>query len=216
MVKFALFDLDGTLTDPALGITNSIMYALGKMGREIPPREELYSFIGPPLVPTLQSYLNITENEAQNALMLYREYFADKGLFENRPYDGIAETLGKIKKSGVRLAVATSKPEEYAVKILETFALAEYFDAICGATMDEKRVKKADIIRYALDTLGALANDCIMIGDRHHDIDGAHENGMKSIGVLWGYGSREELEGAGADMIAESVGEICGIVEKLK
>ncbi len=216
MVKFALFDLDGTLTDPALGITNSIMHALGRMGREIPPREELYFFIGPPLVPTFRSYLGITEDEAQNALMLYREYFADKGLFENRPYDGIAETLGELKNSGIRLAIATSKPEEYAIRILEKFALAEYFDVICGATMDEKRVKKADIISYALETLGAKADECIMIGDRLHDIEGARENGMKSIGVLWGYGSRDELEEAGADAIAEKVGEICGIVEKMK
>ena len=135
MVKYVLFDLDGTLTDPALGITNSIMHALYKMGREIPPRESLYSFIGPPLIPAFMNFLGMSEEEAKTALGYYREYFSDRGLFENTPYDGIADSLAEIKSRGYRLAVATSKPELFAARIAERFGLAEYFDFICGATL---------------------------------------------------------------------------------
>jgi phosphoglycolate phosphatase len=216
MIKYILFDLDGTLTDPALGITNSIMHALSKMGREIPPRESLYCFIGPPLIPAFMNFLGMSEEEAKTALLYYREYFSERGLFENTPYDGIAEVLAELKSRGYRLAVATSKPEVFATRIAERFALAEYFDCICGATLDETRTKKADVIEYALGQLGATPDECIMIGDRHHDIDGAHTFGMKSIGVLWGYGSRDELTEAGADAIAETVADVSGLVEKMK
>jgi len=216
MIKYILFDLDGTLTDPALGITNSIMHALEKMGREIPPRESLFCFIGPPLIPAFISFLKMSEDEAKVALGYYREYFSEFGLFENTPYYGIAEALAALKSRGYRLAVATSKPEVFAVRIAEKFGFAEYFDYICGATLDEVRTKKADVIEYALGLLGASPDECIMIGDRHHDIDGACAFGMKSIGVLWGYGSRDELTEAGADAIAEDVADVAGLVEKMK
>lgn len=155
MFEYALFDLDGTLTDPALGITNSIMYALDKMGREIPPRESLYSFIGPPLVQSFQS-LGMTKDEAETALRTYREYFSVKGLFENKVYDGIPEALETLSNAGVKIILATSKPELYAAQILEHFSLDKYFTSVCGASMDEKRVDKADVIKYALDTNGHL------------------------------------------------------------
>lgn len=216
MKKYILFDLDGTLTDPALGITNSIMYALHKMGREIPPRESLYCFIGPPLIPAFTDFLGMTEDEARIALGYYREYFAERGLFENTPYDGIANVLAELKSRGYRLAVATSKPEVFAARIAERFGLAKYFDFICGATLDETRTKKADVIEYATGLLGASSDECIMIGDRHHDIDGARALGMKSIGVLWDYGSRDELTEAGADAIADTVADVCGLVEKIR
>ncbi len=215
MIQYILFDLDGTLTDPALGITNSIMHALEKMEREIPSRESLYCFIGPPLIPAFMNFLGMSEDEAKTALLYYREYFAERGLFENTPYDGISKTLTTLKSRGYRLAIATSKPEVFAVRIAEKFVLDTYFDCICGATLDETRTKKADVIEYALGQLGASADECIMIGDRHHDIDGAKTFGMKSIGVLWGYGSRDELTGAGADAIADTVADVCGLVEKL-
>ena len=153
MFEYALFDLDGTLTDPALGITNSIMYALDKMGREIPPRESLYNFIGPPLVQSFQS-LGMTKDEAETALRTYREYFSVKGLFENKVYDGIPEALENLSNAGVKIILATSKPEVYAAQILEHFSLDKYFTSVCGASMDEKRVDKADVIKYALDTNG--------------------------------------------------------------
>ena len=216
MIKYILFDLDGTLTDPALGITNSIMHALSKMGREIPPRESLYCFIGPPLIPAFMNFLGMNEDEAKDALKYYREYFADRGLFENSPYDGIGEVLEALGSRGYRLAVATSKPEVFAARIAEKFGLAKYFDVICGATLDETRTKKADVIEYAIGQLGASPDECIMIGDRHHDINGARAFGMKSIGVLWGYGSRDELTEAGSDAIAESVADVIELVEKIK
>lgn len=216
MIKYVLFDLDGTLTDPALGITNSIMHALSKMGREIPPRESLYCFIGPPLIPAFMRFLGMSEEEAKRALVYYREYFSERGLFENTPYDGIAGALSELKSRGYRLTVATSKPEVFAVRIAEKFGLDTYFECICGATLDETRTKKADVIEYALGQLGAVAEECIMIGDRHHDVDGARALGMKSIGVLWGYGSRDELTEAGADAIAEAVADVVDLVEEMK
>ncbi|MGN1410488.1 MAG: HAD family hydrolase [Eubacteriales bacterium] len=217
MFEYVLFDLDGTLTDPALGITNSIMYALGKMGREIPARESLYRFIGPPLVPSFCEFLGMSAEEAQDALRLYREYFGVRGLFENEVYPEIPAALEKIRDSGRKLLVATSKPEHYARRILEHFALDEYFDLICGATMDEKRVKKADVISCALDSAGVTdekKDGVIMVGDRLHDVEGAKENRISSLGVLWGYGSRDELTDAGADFIAADTDEMLKIILK--
>lgn len=215
MFEYVLFDLDGTLTDPALGITNSIMYALEKMGRDIPPRESLYRFIGPPLISSFCEFCGMSEAEAREALRLYREYFSVKGLFENEVYPDIPCALGKIRNSGAKLLVATSKPEQYSRQILEHFSLETYFDIICGATMDEKRVKKADIISYALDSAGITEerrDRVIMVGDRLHDIEGARENKIRSLGVLWGYGSRDELRDAGADYIAADTGEMIKII----
>ena len=217
MFECVLFDLDGTLTDPALGITNSIMYALGKMGREIPARESLYRFIGPPLVPSFCEFLGMSEEEAQDALRLYREYFSVKGLFENEVYPTIPYALEKIKDVGAKLLIATSKPEHYARQILEHFSLDKYFELICGATMDEKRVKKADIISYALASAGVTdeKNDSvIMVGDRLHDVEGARANKISSLGVLWGYGSRDELTDAGADYVAANTDEMVKIILK--
>lgn len=214
MFEYAFFDLDGTLTDPALGITNSIIYALEKMGRDVPERESLYSFIGPPLVQSFQS-LGMTKDEAEYALKLYREYFGVTGLFENKVYDGIPHALDTLKKSGVRIILATSKPELYAKQILEHFELDSYFTGICGASMDEKRVKKGDVIRYAMDENNVTSSSgCIMIGDRLHDIEGAKENGLAAVGVLWGYGSRTELENAGADFIADDIDTLVQLIIK--
>jgi phosphoglycolate phosphatase len=214
MFEYALFDLDGTLTDPALGITNSIIYALEKMGRDIPPRESLYSFIGPPLIQSFQS-LDMTKEEAERALQIYREYFSVKGLFENTVYDGIPNALGKLNDCGIKLLLATSKPELYAKQIMEHFGLDKYFTAIYGASMDEKRVDKADVIRYAAKSAGiANLNKAVMIGDRMHDILGAKKNGIVSIGVLWGYGSEDELKEAGADYIVGTLPEMVSAVIK--
>ena len=215
MYKYALFDLDGTLTDPSLGITNSIMHALSKMGREIPSRESLYRFIGPPLVPAFQEFIGMTQEEAEQAVVFYREYFSVTGLFENTPYDGITELLKKLKEHGVILAVATSKPEQFAVRIIEHFGMADDFTLVCGATMDSSRSKKGDVIAYTLKKLGitdADKSDVLMIGDRHHDIEGAKENGLASAGVLWGFGDENELKTAGADAIAHDMNELLTII----
>ena len=145
-----LFDLDGTLTDPAIGITNSVSYALKKWNIEVSCRSELYKFIGPPLVDSFCKYYGFSKDDADLAVKYYREYFADKGLFENSVYDGVIEMLTELKKRGKRLIIATSKPELFSKRILEHFELDGYFDFLAGATMDSSRVKKADVIAYAI------------------------------------------------------------------
>ena len=206
---YILFDLDGTLTDPMIGITKSVQYALRFYGIEESNLNTLCPFIGPPLKDSFMKYYHFPESQAEEAIKKYREYFSVTGIFENRVYDGIEELLKELKSCGKQLLVATSKPEKFAVQILEHFGLAQYFEYICGASMDEKRVKKGDVIAYAIEMAGigdiSLA---VMVGDREHDIIGAKENGMDSIGVLFGYGSRKELEEAGANLIGESVKEL--------
>lgn len=208
MYKVILFDLDGTLTDPGLGITNSVAYALRHYGIEPESRESLYPFIGPPLADSFIRYYGFTPEKAMEAISVYREYFRDKGLYENEVYEGVRELLENIKASGRKIVLATSKPEEFSVRILEHFDLMKYFDVVAGASMDEKRNKKGDVIAYAMEKGGFTNEDAVMIGDREHDIFGAKENGLDSIGVLYGYGDREELQNAGADYIAETVKDI--------
>ena len=208
MYEIILFDLDGTLTDPGLGITNSVAYALEKYGIEVQDRKSLYCFIGPPLKDSFMKYYGFSEEKAFEAIRLYREYFSEKGLFENEVYEGVRELLEKIKASGRKIVLATSKPEVFSVRILEHFDLMKYFDVVAGASMDETRNKKGDVIRYAMEKGGFTADKAIMIGDREHDIFGAKENALPSIGVLYGYGDEAELRSAGADYIAENVEDI--------
>ncbi len=216
MLKYIFFDLDGTLTDPGLGITNSILYALEKMGLELPKRESLYKFIGPPLMVSFTEFMGMTEDDAKRATKLYREYFAEKGLLENRPYDGIAEMLSTLCDNGYTLCVATSKPEPFAVQIMEHFELAKYFTHICGSTLGNERGTKTEVLEYLISKLdNCSAENTVMIGDRHHDIDGAKNVGIPSIGVLWGYGSVEEFQKAGADYIAKDQSELVEILRKL-
>lgn len=210
---YLLFDLDGTLTDPGEGITNSVMHALGKWGIEVKDRRELYSFIGPPLSVSFKKFYGFSEDDALKCVEYYREYFRNKGIFENKLYDGIESLLGELKKSGKILILATSKPEIFAKRILDHFDLTKYFDFVAGASMDESRNKKADVIRYALDLAQITdLSRAIMIGDRDQDILGAKATGLDSLGVLYGYGDREELEGAGATYIAETVEDILSFV----
>ena len=209
MLRAVLFDLDGTLTDPALGITNSFKYALNYFGREIPSYETLCTFIGPPLNDTFKNLLHFEEEKIPDAIKKYREYFAEKGLFENSVYPGIPELLAKLNKNGKKLVVATSKPEEFSVKIIEHFGLSQYFENVCGSLMDESRSKKDQVIEYAIERNHISdKSKILMIGDRKHDILGAKKVGLKSCGVLFGYGSLEELQTAGADFIAENVSRL--------
>lgn len=209
MYKYILFDLDGTLTDPGIGITNSVAYALNKFNITVENRAELYNFIGPPLIDSFMKYYGMSYEDGLKAVEYYREYFGVTGIFENTMFDEIPALLQKIKNSGQKIALATSKPEQYAVRILEHFDLTKYFDFIGAATMDESRSKKADVIKYTLKNLNVSdKSQVVMIGDRHHDIDGAYQNGIDSIGVLVGYGDRKELENAGATYIAESLNDI--------
>ena len=215
MYQHLLFDLDGTLTDPGEGITNSVAYALQKRGIEVADRSELYRFIGPPLAKSFMQYYGLSEADATQAVTDYREYFVPHGMFENKVYAGIPECLAALTASGKRLIVATSKPEKFAIQILEHFGLLPYFDRVYGATMDLSRSKKGDIIAYALSEEKISPDKALMIGDRHHDIDGAHENGLAAVGVLYGYGDREEHEAAGAEFIVATVGELGELLGKV-
>ena len=202
MYNIVLFDLDGTLTESGIGITRSVAHALRKKGIEETDQAKLDLFIGPPLIDMFQKLYGFTEEEAKQGVADFREYFSVKGIFENRVYDGVEQMLQGMQKAGKTCVLATSKPEEYAEQIMERFDLAKYFLKICGATMDEKRTDKAEVIAYALE--GLKKENVIMVGDREHDILGAKANGLEAIGVLYGYGSREELEKAGAKAIAET------------
>lgn len=208
-----LFDLDGTLTDPAEGITNSVKYAIRSMKLKPLSYETLLTFIGPPLVESFCTYCGTTKEEASAAVKSYREYYSVKGIYENRLYDGIPEMLDILKKSGKKIVLATSKPEPYAIDILKHFGIFGYFDEVCGALMDESRTNKWEVISYALESCGIKnKSNVLMVGDRKHDIIGASKNGIDSCGVLFGYGSLQELSDAGADYIVETVEAITKLV----
>ncbi len=208
-IKTFLFDLDGTITDPAEGITNSVAYALDRYGIRVEDKSELNPFIGPPLYDSFMKYYGFSKEEAHRVVEVYREYYSDKGIFECRLYDGIQKLLKRLYDSGVRIILATSKPEYFAEKILEHFGIYKYFSLVAGATMDSSRVEKADVIAYAIDRSGIESLDeAIMVGDREFDIFGAKANGLKTIGVTFGYGGREELEKAGADYVCDTVSQL--------
>lgn len=202
-----LFDLDGTLTDPAEGITNSILYALRKMGAEEPERESLYRFIGPPLAESFREFF--PEERVEEAIRIYRVYFRKRGMFENAVYPGVPEMLQELRAAGIPLAVATSKPEEFAVTILEHFGLVENFAVVGGASMDASRNDKTSVVRYTMERLRIKPSpSVVMIGDRKYDVEGAKAVGISPVGVTWGYGSREELLLAGAELLVDSPKEL--------
>lgn len=208
MYETILFDLDGTLTDPGLGITNSVMYALRELGYALPPRQELYKFIGPPLLDSFRDFYGMTGEEAEEAVRLYRVYFKPKGMLENRVYEGIPELLERLHRAGKRLVLATSKPEEFARAIMAHFGLDAWVPRIAGATMDTSRNSKGRVIAYAMKEFDIDPANAVMVGDREHDVLGARENGLRTIGVTFGYGSREELLTAGAIAVADSPEEL--------
>jgi phosphoglycolate phosphatase len=199
----ALFDLDGTLTDPKAGITRSVQYALDKLGRPVPEANELTWMIGPPLIASFTKLLGGPE-DAQEALRLYRERFGVTGLFENEVYAGIPALLRDLRQQGIRLFVATSKPHVYARRILEHFDLSQFFSDIYGSELDNRNADKRDLIRHILEQERFDPMDAVMIGDRKHDAIGAKANGLASIGVTWGYGSRQELLDAGVACLVEA------------
>lgn len=206
-----LFDLDGTLTDPSLGITNSIIFALSKRGINVTDRTSLYRFIGPPLLESFQMYCGFTEQQAREALADYREYFSTKGLYENLLTDDCEPTLRTLKNAGCRILLCTSKPDPFARRIIEHFHLTGYFDGMFGATMDETLCHKDEIMALALEGIPDKSK-AVMVGDRHHDIDGANANGIRSIGLLCGFGSEEELRGAGATYVVKGIKDIIPII----
>lgn len=205
-----LFDLDGTITEPFEGITKALQYALGKFGIKISDRNELRICIGPPLYDSFRDFYGLSGNDILLAVDYYREYYDPKGVYDCTLYDGIEQMLKKLSESPCKVILATSKPEKMARVVLEHFGLDKYFDHICGASMDESRSRKADVISYALEKAGVSdKSSCIMIGDRKFDIEGAAENGLDAIGVTFGYGGRDELEKAGAKMIFDDAFSLC-------
>ena len=205
----ALFDLDGTLTESAPGITNAAAYALKAFGVEAEPAE-LEFFVGPPLHGSFVR-CGLSDAQAAEAITVYREYYVAKGMFENAPYAGIEETLRRLKDAGMRLIVATSKPEPFAEQILERYGLAGYFSVIAGSTLDETRTQKPEVIEYALARAGVTdRRRAIMIGDRSYDVDGAKATGLDAMGVLYGYGCAQEF--AQAEYVAETTSDIADIL----
>ena len=212
MKKYLLFDLDGTLTDPKIGITTCVQYALRHFGIEEPDLDKLEGFIGPPLADSFQQFYGFNEKQAKEAIQAYRERFNTVGLYENEIYPGIPEMLARLKNAGKKLAVASSKPTVYVQKILQHFGIEQYFDVIVGSELDGTRSQKEEVIKEALRQLyqgEKIENDkAVMIGDRKFDIQGAKEFGLISVGVSFGYASPGELEQADADYIADTVAEL--------
>ncbi len=204
-----LFDLDGTLSDPKIGITTSVAYALEKFDIKVDDLDDLSTFIGPPLLNSFIEFYDLSDSQAERAISYYRERFSTVGLYENIIYDGVKEMLEKLKQQNKQLIVATSKPTVFAVKILSYFQILEYFTFVAGSELDGSRSNKADVISYALNEnkIDDLS-DVVMVGDRKHDIIGAKTIGIKSIGVLYGYGNEEELSSAGSDIIVSNVAEL--------
>lgn len=199
-----LFDLDGTVTDPKEGITKAAATALAHFGIQEDP-DHLTKFIGPPLDESFPEFYGFTPEQTATAVEKFREYFSRQGWIENIPYPGMAELLRDLQAAGKQLIIATSKPEVFAVRILEHFGMARYFDHICGAPLDSQQgARKAAVIRNALSYVEDHSK-VVMVGDRRHDIAGAHETGLPAIGVLFGYGDRAEHETAGAEYIAEDI-----------
>ncbi len=210
-MKYVFFDLDGTVTESAPGIINSVVYAIKKLGVRMPSEEELLKFVGPPLSDSFVKYCGVDPSRTKEAINIFREYFAERGIFENNVYPGIPELTAKLKSLGVKQILATSKPQLFAERILTHFNLIADFDGVFGNSMDEKYTDKALLLRDIIAKEGIKGDDlknCVMVGDRSSDISGAHKAGIRAIGVLYGYGDRPELEGAGADLIVETVRDL--------
>ncbi len=213
MYEYILLDLDGTVSDPKVGICTSVQYGLAKMGIKVDDINVLTPFIGPPLRDSFRNYYHIPEEDIEKVVAFYRERFSTVGLFENELYPGMTEMLSDLKKAGKKLALASSKPRIFVKKILDHFDITQYFDVIMGSELDGTRENKVEIIEESLRLLfpGETVDKekCVMVGDRKFDVEAAGQVGLKSIGVTYGYGSKEELKTAGADVIV-------GSVEKLK
>ena len=205
--QYLLFDLDGTLTNPKEGITRSVQHALRHFGIEVADPDTLTPYIGPPLIPSFMEFHGLTQEQALEALQVYRQRFVSVGLFENEVLDGVPEMLRALKQNGRFVAVASSKPEPYVIRILEHFDLLQYFDEVVGASMDEKRSAKKDIIEEALRRMGKAPGDrdILMIGDRMHDVEGAQLCGLDSLGIYTGFAPEGELENAGATYVFHTI-----------
>ena len=208
-------DLDGTLTDPSEGITRGVMYALERFGIHEDDPKRLYPFIGPPLYDSFMRFYGFDRAGADKAIAYFQEYYADKGMYENIPYPGVSRLLHLWRDEGRRLVLATSKPEVFAVRILERFGMADAFTFIAGGDVAETRVEKKLVIAYAMKKLGMTdVEHCLMIGDRKFDVLGAAAHGIPALGVLYGFGTKAELTEAGARWLAKDVDELARLLAK--
>ena len=207
--QYILFDLDGTLTDPMEGITKSAQHALKHFGIEVKDHTSLAFFIGPPLRDTFKNHYHMSDGQADEAIRVFREYFAPKGIFENEIYEGSPRMLENLTQAGRSLILATSKPVDFAERVLEYFDIKDYFDFVAGSSMDERRANKEEIIAYALEECQLIdMSELVMVGDRKYDIEAAKEFGIYTIGVLYGYGSKAEMKKAGADCLVKTVDDL--------
>lgn len=215
--QFILLDLDGTLTDPREGITGCIRYAMDRMGTPLSPETDLDWCIGPPLKSSFEELLGHPGGgAAEQALTLYRERFTDIGLLENEVYPDIPEVLVRLQSDGYRLLMATSKPQVYAHRIAEHFRLSHFFERIYGSELDGRLADKSDLLRAILTTEGMAADDCVMIGDRRHDIEGARANGISAIAVTWGYGTEAEIATAAPAAVCHSPTALLPLVREFR
>ena len=212
MFQYILFDLDGTLTDPKLGITSSVQHALRALGIEEPSLDKLEPFIGPPLADSFQEFYGLDEEQTAAAVARYRERFQDQGIYENEIYPGVADMLAALKAGGKKLSIASSKPTPFVERILDYFAIRTYFDVIVGSNLDGTRSRKEEVVEEALRQMlpaGMTSAEkkaaVAMVGDRRFDIEGAKEHGLTSVGVSFGYAPEGELAQAGADFIVDTV-----------
>jgi phosphoglycolate phosphatase len=210
--RAALFDLDGTLTDSAPGITGSVRYALERMGRPVPPADALRRFIGPPLYPSFRGFCGMTDAEAQEAVRLYREDYAAGGAFRASVYPGVPELLGRLRAAGVFLAVATSKPRNMTDRVLEHFGLAERFDFVSAPDASVKTLTKDAVILPAVRAAGCAPAEAVMVGDTRYDAEGARLAGTAFIGVLYGTDTRAEIAAAGGSVFARTVRELSALL----
>ena len=208
-IKYILFDLDGTITEPKEGITKSVQYALKKYGIEVENLDDLCPFIGPPLYQSFEEFYGFSHEQAMEATDEYRVYYRKQGIFECTLYDGIAQLLKELHEQGKKVILATSKPENFAIQLLEHFNIIQYFDVIAGSTLSGSRVEKADVIRHAMSQIKDFdVNEAVMVGDRKFDYIGATECGIPCILIGYGYGEMDELEACNPFAIKETVEEL--------
>ena len=211
--SLCLFDLDGTLTNPKEGITKSLQYALARFGIEVENLDTLVDFIGPPLRESFQKFYGFSPEQAEQAIAAYREYYTRQGIFENELYEGCDRLLGTLARRGVRMAMATSKPAVFAEKIAVHYNIRQYFDFIAGSELDGTRDRKSEVILHALHNVDPTQSlRRVMIGDRKHDVQGAKQTDTDCIGVTWGYGSRQELETAGALYTVDTINQLLDLL----
>lgn len=208
LMQHILFDLDGTLTDPAEGITGAVAYALQNLGHTPPPRKELEQFIGPPLSEAFGDFYNFSPEKTEEAIVLFREYFTRQGIHENEIFPGIPQLLQGLVARGKTLHVATTKPTFFAHQVLQAFDIAPYFTTVEGSPLEHAGLEKALVVQAVLNQQGIPPEDAVMIGDRRHDVIGARKNNVRSIGVLYGYGSLQEMQEAAPDYLAGTVEDL--------